>query len=127
MAALYDFLEETKRNRCAAGNFLGLLNVLIGRRVARSDGSTVSAGLTWREAALALKKARWDREAVRELGIDPATLPPRDRQRFWYSAISQAQVDSPAASGAGDRLAEAVAAAGYQVSAAPRPQKESAV
>jgi hypothetical protein len=101
------------------GNFLGLLHVLIGRRVTRADGTPVSPGLTWRALADLLKSLRWNKDAVRELGLDPADLPPRDRQRFWYTAIAQAHVDSPEAVAAGDRLAALVLPLGYVVSPAP--------
>jgi hypothetical protein len=121
MDRLREFLETVKQRGQARGKFRGLLHVLIGRRITHADGTPVSAGLTWREAAALLKRVRWDREAVRELGLDPAALPPRNRQRYWYSAIAQAHVDSEAAVRAGDRLAEALGPAGYQVSPAPRP------
>jgi len=119
MGGLYDFLADLKQRGQAAGQFLGLLNVLIGRRVQKEDGSPISSGVTWRELSFALKKVRWEKEAVRDLGIDPAQLPPRDRQRYWYAAIAQARVDSPQASAAGDRLAEVLRLSGYRVSAAP--------
>ena len=72
-----------------------------------------------RDVAALLKRVRWDREAVRQLGLDPEGLSPRDRQRFWYQAITQASVDVPGASAAGDRLAEAMQSAGYVVGPAP--------
>src|SRR5262245_50597839 len=90
-------LETLQEQGTARGNLRGLLHLLIGRRIALADGTVVSDGLTWRAAAALLKRARWDREAVRELGLDPETLPPRDRQRFWYAAITQAGVDTAAA------------------------------
>jgi hypothetical protein len=120
MSALYDFLDETKRTGRATGSLLGLLHVLIGRRLARADGTVISVGLTWREVASALKKVRWEKSAVRELGLEPATLPPRDRQRYWYTAIARAHVDSAPAVEAGNRLAAVLQAAGYVVSTAPR-------
>jgi hypothetical protein len=120
MDALRGFLEALKRHESAGQNLLGLLNVLIGRRVGKSDGTLVSHGVTWREAAALLKKVRWDREAVRELGLEPAQLPPRDRTKYWYTAIAQAGVDSPQATEAGDRLAEALGAIGYVAGPAPR-------
>jgi hypothetical protein len=120
MSALYDFLEETKRTGRAVGNLLGLLHVLIGRRLVRSDGAVISVGLTWREMASALKKVRWEKSAVSELGLAPAALPPRDRERYWYAAIARARVDSAQAIEAGNRLAEALQAAGYVVSTSPR-------
>jgi hypothetical protein len=97
-----------------------MLNVLIGRQIRKPDGTVISNGLTWRALADLLKRVRWDREAVQELGLDPAALPPRDRRRYWYQAISQAGVDSPRAREAGDRFAEVLLAADYSVTPAPR-------
>jgi hypothetical protein len=119
MDRLRDLLDAVKEQGLARGNFLGLLHVLIGRRVTLADGTPVSAGLTWREASALLKRMRWDREAVRELGLEPAALPPRDRQRYWYTTVAQAGVDSEAAARAGDRLAQALEPAGYRVSPPP--------
>src|SRR5207249_2471895 len=116
---LREFLDDIKRRRYARGNFLGMLNVLIGRNIEATDGETISSGLTWRVLAEALKNARWDPEAVRELALDPAALPPRDRQRYWYQAISQARVDSEQATEAGNRFAETLRSAGYEVSPEP--------
>jgi hypothetical protein len=119
MDRLQEFVEEVKRRDAAPGLFRGLLHVLIGRRVTREDGTVVSQGQTWRAAAALLKKVRWPREAVAELSLDPARLPPRDRQRFWYEAIRLAQLDSDAAAQAGDRLAERLKGSGYSVGPAP--------
>src|SRR5205085_1362573 len=121
MDGLRELLERLKQHGQAQGNFLGLLNVLIGRHIEKPDGTRLSGGIAWRELAVLLKKVRWDREAVRELGLDPAHLPPRDRQRFWYAAISLAQVSSPQATEAGDRLAEVLRSLGFVVGSAPRP------
>jgi hypothetical protein len=118
MDALATFFEETKKSGHIQGHFLGFLNVLIGRRIERK-GALVAGGLTWRELAGLLKKHRWDPEAVRELGLEPDKLPPRDRQRFWYTAIMQASVDSAEARQAGDRFAEILKRQGYEVAAAP--------
>ena len=120
MDVLREFLEDLKRQGYAQGNLLGLFNVLIGRRIARSDGTLLANGITWRALAEWLKKIRWDKEAVRELGIDPARLPPRDRERYWYLAIVLARVDSAEATQAGDRLAEKLQAAGYVIGPAPK-------
>ncbi len=119
MDGLREFLGDLKRQGHAQGNFLGLLNVLIGRQILSRAGTPLSKGLTWRAAAEFLKRVRWDKEAVRELGLDPASLPPRDRQRYWYLAIVRAKVDSPEATQAGERLAVALRAAGYSVGPAP--------
>jgi hypothetical protein len=119
MDRLREFLDAVRQHGLAEGRFLGLLHILIGRRVTLADGTVVSAGLTWRAAAALLKRARWDREAVRELGLNPAALPPRDRERYWYTAIAQAHVDSPPARAAGNQLAAQLQAVGYQVGPGP--------
>jgi hypothetical protein len=119
MDVLREFLADLKRHGYARGNFLGLLNVLIGRQIRAADGTIISSGLTWRATADLLKRVRWNPQAVCELGLDPSTLPPRNRQRYWYQAIAQARVDSQAATEAGDRLALVLRSAGYVVAAAP--------
>ena len=119
MDVLREFLDNLKQRGQARGHFLGLLHVLIGRHVTQADGTVVAAGLSWREVSALLKKVRWDRDAVRELGLDPAQLPPRDRQRYWYTAIAGAGVDSDRGSEAGDRLADALRQAGYTIGPAP--------
>jgi hypothetical protein len=119
MDRLRELLNLIRQHNLAQGNFLGLLHVLIGRRISLADGTLVSAGQNWRTAAALLKRVHWDREAVRELGLDPAQLPPRDRLRFWYLAITQAGVNRPEAAQAGDRLAAALQAHGYVVGPAP--------
>jgi len=116
MDALSALFDELKKKGQAHGNFLGLLHGLIARKITRkADSVLISNGMTWRDVATALKKHRWDPEAVRELGINPDDLPPRDRQRFWYTAISQAKIDSPAARAAGDRFVEELKSLGYEV------------
>jgi hypothetical protein len=120
MDALREFLGATKKQGIARGDFLGLLNILIGRRLEKADGAVISAGCSWRNLAANLKLVRWNKEAVRELGIDPKSLHPRDRLRYWFQAITQASVDSAAAVQAGDRFAEVLRKAGYVVGPAPR-------
>jgi hypothetical protein len=119
MDRLREFLEAVRRHGLAQGNFRALLHILIGRRINLADGTVVSGGMTWRELAAALKRYRWDPQLVRELGLDPANLPPRDRQRYWYTAISQAGVNTPVASAAADALVEPLRAIGYAVGPAP--------
>jgi hypothetical protein len=119
MDGMQALLKVLKDADYAKGNILGVLNVLVGRRISDGHGNVISHGLTWREVADALKKARWDREAVRELGLDPAQLPPRHRDRFWYAAVAQANVGSDQATVAGDRLAKSLQSSGYTVSPAP--------
>ena len=121
MDTLSILFDELKKSGQTQGNFLGFLHVLIGRTIIRaSEKAAVSKGLGWRDMAAWLKKTRWDPEAVRELGLDPDSLPPRDRLRYWYSAIMQAKVDSAAAIAAGDRFAAVLKERGYEVGSAPR-------
>lgn len=113
------FLNDLQTSGLATGHFLGLLNILIGRRLTGRDGTQISSGVTWREVAGHLRRLRWDPEIVVELGLDSTTLPPRDRERYWYSAIALTRVDSPQATAAGDRLAEILRERGYGVGLAP--------
>jgi hypothetical protein len=106
MDGIRELLETARDHGLVDGHFRGLLHIAIGRTVARPDGTVISTGLTWREVAAVLKVLRFDRELVREFGADPDTLAPRDRERFWYSAIAQARVDCP------DAVAEAEAIVG---------------
>jgi hypothetical protein len=124
MDQLREFLEAVARAGIAQGRFRGLLHILIGRRIALKDGTAVSGGMTWRELAALLKKHRWDAEVVRELGLEPANLPARDRHKYWYSAISQAGVNTPAASQAADELVAPLADLGYAVGPAPGASKK---
>ncbi len=119
MDRVREFLEHCKQTGRASGNFLGLLNLLIGRRLTHPDGSPISTGLTWRELAGWLQRVRWPKDAVRELGLDPAALPPRDRYRYWYLAITHAEVGRREAVEAGDRLAELLRADGYTIGPPP--------
>ena len=73
-----EFLDEVRRRGLVRSNFLGLLNILIGRHIEKADRSPVTDGLTWRQLARLLKKHSWDRELVGELGLDPSQLPPRE-------------------------------------------------
>src|SRR3954465_7939696 len=84
MDGVQTFLDELRRHGLAEGNFLGLLHVLIGRKITRADGTVIPVGLTGRALSELLKNLRWNKDVVREIGLDPADLPPRDRQRFWY-------------------------------------------
>jgi hypothetical protein len=115
MNRLSELLQCVHKNEEMAANFLGLLNVLIGRRITATSGEEVSRGMSWREAAALLRSVRWDKSAVRQLGLDPVDLPPRDRARFWYVAIAQAGVDTSKACRAGDQLAAELKKAGFLV------------
>jgi hypothetical protein len=120
MDALSVLLDLLKKEPKVRGHLLGILHILIGRRITTAEGQVVSQGLPWRDLAARLKKVRWDPEEVRDLGMDPDELPPRDRQRFWYLAISRAQVDSAAANKAGDQVGEILSELGYNVGPSPR-------
>ena len=120
MDALTDLFELLQTKHLTRGLFLGFLNVLIGRRVTSPGGVVLSSGLPFRELANWLKKVRWDPDDVKELGLDPNALPVRDRQRYWFSAICQAQVGSDAAVKAGDQFAAKLQAHGYTVGPAPK-------
>lgn len=124
-----ELLEAVRDHGLAAGRFRGVLHIAIGRRVTRPDGTVVSAGVTWRELAALLKLARYDKELVRELGADPEVLAPRDRQRFWYSAIALGRVDAPEALAQAEQLVEPLKELGFVVGpvpgvAAPPKKKE---
>jgi hypothetical protein len=120
MDALREFLDDLAEHQYAQGNLLGLLHLLIGRRIARADGTVISNGFTWRELSTFLKKYRWDTGGIHELGVNPEELPPRDRQRFWYAVIVRAGVDSPAAAEAGNKLADVLGQHGYVIGSTPK-------
>jgi hypothetical protein len=121
MDALSELLEKCKESGVAQGNFLGFLHVLVGRSITQvAGGKQISRGMSWRDLSSGLKKVRWEPEAVKELGLEPDDLPPRDRQRYWYSAIAQAHVDSTTATKAGDRFVEALRGLGYEAGPAPQ-------
>lgn len=119
MDARLEFLNQVKQGRLAAGNFLGLVHILVGRRIAKSDGTLVSNGVSWRDAAGLLKKVRWDKSAVIELSLNPKQLPPRDREKYWYAAIAQAGISSAEAIDAANKLAARLFDNGYEIGEAP--------
>jgi hypothetical protein len=119
MDALSEFLNDQHRKGIAPGIFLGLLHILVGRRLESPDGTLLSNGLTWRELAALLKKVHWPRESVQELGLKEDDLPPRDRVRYWYSAIARARLDSDKARQEGDRVAALLRDKKYRVGPAP--------
>jgi beta-phosphoglucomutase-like phosphatase (HAD superfamily) len=118
MDRLRDLLEAVRSRGLATGRLRGLLYILIGKRIELPDGTSVSSGMTWRELAAVLKRYRWDREAVSDLGLEPATLPPRDREKYWYTAISRANPSSVAAAAEAEPLIAALRELGYVVGSA---------
>jgi hypothetical protein len=114
MTSLPDLLERLRDSQLATGRFRGLLYVLVGGRIVHGE-TVISQGLTWREAAALLKRVRWDREAVRELGLEPSDLPPRDREKYWYEALRRAGLGEPEARAQGEELMALIAETGYRL------------
>jgi hypothetical protein len=119
MEGLREFLEKVRQANLVRGHLRALLHVAIGRRISRADNTVLSNGVTWRQLSELLRLIRWDKELVREVGLKPEDLPPRDRQRYWYAAIVAARVDAPDARTAGDAYAKLVAPLGFKVGPAP--------
>ena len=119
MDRLIEFLETLRRHQLVRGQFRAILHVVIGRSIRCTDGELVSSGVTWRELAKIFQAIRWDKELVREVGLIPDDLPPRDRQRYWYTAISAAKVTTPEARALGDQFTHLVVPLGYAVGPAP--------
>jgi hypothetical protein len=126
MDALQAFLDELKQLKTTEQHFLGLLHILIGRKVSREDGTSISGGMTWRELAAALKKVRWKKEDASKLGVELEKLSPRDRERFWYLVIARAGVDSEAARKDADNLAKLLRRHGIVVGTTPGETPPSA-
>jgi hypothetical protein len=119
MDGLREFLEAVREQGLISGNLRGLFHIAIGRRITRSDGTLVSTGVTWRELANLLKVMRFDKNLVTEVGGDPEELSPRDRQRFWYSAITLAGPDTSEARNQAERIATAVKSLGFVIGPPP--------
>ncbi len=118
MEGAREFLEQIRTSSIVKGNLQALMHILIGRSISREDGTVLSHGLSWRQLAELFRNLRWDKESVRELGLDPDDLPPRDRQRYWYVAIQAARVDQTEAAAAADTLIPKLAKLGFVVSGA---------
>lgn len=112
-------LEALNDKPFLQGHLRGLLHILIGRKIAKADGTAVSAGLTWRQLATELKAAKFDKDLVAELGADPDALAPRDREKMWYLAIGLAKVDSLDAIEQADRLMPSLKQLGYSIGPSP--------
>ena len=119
MDRLAEFLDTVEKLSPTQNQFRGLLHILIGRTIEAADGTVISKGQTWREAAALLKRCRWDKSAVIELGLEARELPPRDRERYWYSAIQHADLEGELARQAGDMLAQKLAKIGYRIHTGP--------
>ena len=119
MEGLREFLEKVRQNHLVRGHFRALLHVCIGRRIARADGTVLSSGVTWRQLSELLRVIRWDKELVRELGLNSDELSPRDRQRYWYAAIIAAHVDTVESREMGDAYARLLAPLGFVIGPGP--------
>lgn len=119
MDGIRDLLEAARTNGLVAGRFRGLLHIAIGRTVSKADGTKLSSGLTWREVAALLKMLRFDPELGRELGADPETLSPRDRERYWYAVIALARVDSADAVAEAEKLIAPLKELGFVIGPPP--------
>jgi hypothetical protein len=121
MEETLEFLTTLRDRGYVTGRLRALFHLLVGYRIRKGDGVVVSAGQTWRQLADLLFQLKWDREQVRELGLDPAALPPKDRQRFWYLAVIQSKLDSQEAKTEAIDLAQAILASGYTVDGVTTP------
>jgi hypothetical protein len=119
MDGIRDLLETARANGLIAGRFRGLLHIAIGRTVTKPDGTRLSSGLTWRELATLLKAIRFDPEFGREVGADPDTLSPRDRERYWYAVIALARVDGSEALAQAEKLTGPLKEHGFVVAPPP--------
>ena len=119
MDGIRELLSAVRDAGLATGNFRGLLHIAIGRKITRPDGTTLSVGVTWRALSVELKNLRFDTELVREFGVDPDTLAARDRERFWYSAIALARVDSAEAVAEAEKLAPKLRPLGFIIGPPP--------
>lgn len=124
MDGIREVLETIRRYNLAPRRLRGVFHIAIGRRIAKPDGTVLSQGITWRQLAAELKAARFDKDLVSELGIDPDTLSPRDRERFWYSAIGLAKVDSLEARQQADALTVLLLPLGFVVGPVPGASSE---
>ena len=123
MDGLHALLEVVRDGNLVAGHLRGLFHIAIGRRIATAQGDVLSTGVTWRELSVLLRDLRYDKDLVAELGADPDSLAPRDRQRFWYAAIALARPDSPEAFAQAEKLIPLVKPLGYVVGPSPTAMK----
>ncbi|MCE2805024.1 MAG: hypothetical protein LW700_07390 [Gemmataceae bacterium] len=115
MKLLNEFLAKVRQEQVPPGCFLGFLHILIGKTLVTRDGALVSRGITWRELAARMRQARLDKDLVRELGVDPGQLPPRDREAYWFEAMRRAPVSSPQAQNQAAQLVSWLEKLGYEV------------
>ena len=112
-------LELIRDRGLVAGRLRGFFHLVIGRALSRGDGTILSTGVTWRELSQLLKLLKFDRDLVKELDADPDSISPKDREKFWYVAISLAKVDSAQARLEAEELAGLLKPHGILVGSAP--------
>ena len=112
-------LQLARDHRLIAGHLRGLFHIAIGRKLTDAEGTVLSTGMSWRDLSQLLKTLKYDREIVRELGADPDSLSPKDRERFWYAAIALANVDSAQARREAEELTASLRGLGIRVGPAP--------
>ncbi len=116
MDAIRSMLARVRSPGFPTEHFPGLLHLLIGKTLVDTDGKVVSKGFTWRECASLLKTARIDPELARTLGLNPDDLPPRDREKFWYVALTRYPVGCEKAQQGAVSLVPWLAKSGLNVS-----------
>lgn len=126
MDRVEEFLERIRTAGIVDGRLRGFLHVVIGRTIKADDGTVITAGMTWRTLSHLLKTTKFDKDLVREFGADPDEISPRDRERFWYSAIALARPDSQEALAQAESLVPLFAKLGYVIGPAPAGLAESA-
>jgi hypothetical protein len=116
MSGTLQLLNLLVEHQLAKGLLRGVLHICIGRTVVRTtDDAVLCTGVSWRELAALLKDSKFDRTLAVEVGADPETLHPKEREKFWYAVIGLAKVDSTAARDEADKLAKKLAAHGLGV------------
>ncbi|MFM7113062.1 MAG: hypothetical protein ACKO26_18140 [Planctomycetota bacterium] len=115
MDAIRTMLARVRSPGFPNDHFPGLLHLLIGKTLVDLDGNVVSRGYSWRECANMLKTARIDPELARTLDLNPDDLPPRDREKFWYVALTRFPVASEKAKTCAAALVPWMAKAGIKV------------
>ena len=120
-------LQLAREHGLVAGHLRGLFHIAIGRKLTAADGTVLSTGMSWRDLSQLLKSLKFDREIIRELGADPDVLAPKDRERFWYSAIALAKVESAEARREAEELTVSLKKLGIQVGPGPGGTPTAAV
>jgi hypothetical protein len=119
MQGTRQFLELMNEHNLVSGHLRGIFHIAIGRRILNSTGVLIAEGVTWRTLAALLKDLKFDREFVRELGAEPETLSPKDREKFWYNAIMVSKVDGPEARKQAEAISKLVKSLGLVIGPAP--------